>query len=764
MAVSAVLFARAGEAGQSAAAATSASQSAEASVPFDGPPAPEPPAVIARDGRGRVTVRAVRLTSQLQLDGRLDEVVYSSVPPMSDFIQQEPVEGAPATEKTEVWLLFDRDHVYISFRCWESRPERMVVNEMRRDDLNVFQNDHVAFVFDTFYDRRNAVEFVVNPIGGRIDGQITNERQFSGDWNPIWDVELARFEGGWTVEAAIPFKSLRYRLGHSQTWGFNVRRVSRWKNEWSYLTRIPNALGGMGIFQLSLAATVTGLEAPSGSKHVEIKPYAISSLTSDLGATPPMSNDLAADAGVDVKYGITQSLTADFTYNTDFAQVEADEQQINLTRFSLFFPEKREFFLENQGVFSFGGAGATNGGGGGSASETPILFYSRRIGLDQERVVPIQTGGRLTGRIGRYSLGALSIRSGEGELSRVPATTFSVVRLKRDVLRRSSIGAIAPGRSAGPGGPGGSGANAAVGVDGTFAFFDSLAINMYWAQTHTDSLSDKDTSYRAQLDYGGDRYGVQLERLVVGDRFNPEVGFVRRRDIRRSFGQFRFSPRPRAIPAVRRFSSTASLAYVENGAGRLDTRDWEGEFEIEFQNSDRFFIAYRDSYEFLPQPFAIVPAVTLPIGGYGYATGRIGFNFGRQRPWSGNVSVEHGTFYTGDMTAISVSQARASLTPQLSIAPIYSVNKVNLVEGSFTTHLAGARVTHTMTPRMFASALVQYHSGARSLSSNVRFRWEYQPGSEVFVVYNDQRDTLRRGFPDLASRALIVKINRLLRF
>ncbi len=724
--------------------------------------APASRAVIAGDSRGGASVRAVRLPSPLRLDGHLDETIYASVPPMSDFIQQEPVEGATATERTEVWLLFDNDHVYVSFRCWESRPERMVVNEMRRDDMNVFQNDHVAFVFDTFYDRRNAVEFVVNPIGGRMDGQITNERQFSGDWNPIWDVELGRFEGGWTLEAAIPFKSLRYRPGRSQTWGFNVRRVNRWKNEWSYLTRIPNALGGLGIFQMSLAATVTGLEAPPGSKHLEIKPYAISSLTSDLAAKPAISNDLAGDVGVDVKYGITQNLTADLTYNTDFAQVEADEQQINLTRFSLFFPEKREFFLENQGVFTFGGAGTTGGGGGGgTASETPILFYSRRIGLEGARAVPIQAGGRVTGRIGRYSLGALSIRSAEEPVARVPATTFSVVRVKRDLLRRSSIGAIVTGRSVGQEYKG---SNVAVGVDGTFAFFDNFAINTYWAQTPTEDLAGKDTSYRAQLDYAGDRYGVQIERLVVGDRFNPEIGFLRRKDIRRSFGQLRFSPRPRGIPAVRKLSWTGSLAYVENDAGRVEARDWDGSFEIEFQSSDRFVVGYRDSYEFLPLPFRIVPRITLPIGGYGFAIARVGFNFGRQRRLGGNVLAERGSFYTGQRTAISVSQGRVSLTPQLSIAPTYSVNTVDLVEGAFTTHLAGARVTHTMTPRMFVSALMQYHSGTRSLSSNVRLRWEYRPGSELFVVYNDQRETLAGGFPDLASRALIVKINRLLRF
>ena len=352
---------------------------------FDGPPQPVPPATISRDVAGRATIRAVRLTAPLQLDGQLDEALYTSVPSISDFIQAEPQAGAAATEKTEVWVSFDRDNVYVSFRCWESRPDRLVATEMRRDGSAIFGGDDSAlFMFDTFYDRRNSVNFTVNPLGGRMDGQVANESQYSGDWNPIWNVRTGRFEGGWTVEAAVPFKSLRYRPGRAQMWGFNARRFNRWKNELSYVTRIPAARANTGHQLASLAATLVGLEAPAGSRNLEVKPYTTANLTSDVIATPPTSNALGSDVGVDVKYGITQNLTTDFTYNTDFAQVEADEQQVNLTRFSLFFPEKREFFLENQGLFGFGGVPVTR-----AAGDVPILFYSRRIGLHQGRRVPI---------------------------------------------------------------------------------------------------------------------------------------------------------------------------------------------------------------------------------------------------------------------------------------------------------------------------------------------------------------------------------------
>ena len=362
---------------------------------IDGPPAPQPPDVISRDPAGRATVRAVRVGDALTIDGILAERVYQEVPAVSDFIQQEPIEGAPATERTEAWVLFDDDNIYVSGRCWDSAPEsRWIANEMRRDSPNLAQNEFIDFLFDTFYDRRNAVEFTVNPLGGRMDGQITDERSYNLDWNPIWEVRTGRFENGWTFEAAIPFKSLRYRPGPAQVWGLNIQRSVRWKNELSSLTPLPASRGLASMAQISLAATLVGLEVPArGSRTLELKPFVTGDLTSDRMATPAVSNAVDGDIGLDVKYGITQNLVADVTLNTDFAQVEADEQQVNLTRFSLFFPEKREFFLENQGLFAFGGAGAGLFGGGGS---TPVLFYSRRIGLEDGREVPLDVGGRLT--------------------------------------------------------------------------------------------------------------------------------------------------------------------------------------------------------------------------------------------------------------------------------------------------------------------------------------------------------------------------------
>jgi hypothetical protein len=281
---------------------------------------PAPPAVIARNSDGHATIRAVRLDEPLYLDGELREGIYQKVPPIADFIQQVPTDGAPATEKTEVWVMFDNESIYVGARCWDSAPpSEWVADEYRRDLIR--QNDTFGVAFDTFLDRRNGFAFYTNPVAARADYVITEEAA-NFDWNPVWDVQIGYFEGGWTVELEVPFKSLRYGPGIDQIWGIQLRRVIRRKNEWAYLNRVPpSAAGPYGFTRISFGGTLVGLQAPVGSKNFEVKPYAIARLTTDRRAEPPISNEGDADFGIDVKYGVTANLTADFTYNPDFAQV-----------------------------------------------------------------------------------------------------------------------------------------------------------------------------------------------------------------------------------------------------------------------------------------------------------------------------------------------------------------------------------------------------------------------------------------------------------
>ena len=745
---------------------------------IDGPPPPIPPAVIRRDERGRATIRAIRLTERIRLDGQLDEQIYYTVPAITDFIQQSPDEGAPATERTEAWIMFDQDNIYAAARIWDSAPpSEWVANEMRRDTRQLRQNETFAVVLDTFYDRRNGVAFYTNPLGAIADFALTNEGNPNSDWNPVWDVRTGRFEGGWTVEMEIPFRSLRYRPGPAQVWGIQLRRNVRRKNEWTYITPLPISAGSGpgGIFRVSEAATLVGLDVPSGSKNLEIKPYGIGGFNTDVNTTPPTTNDGDGDFGLDVKYGITQNLTADLTYNTDFAQVEVDEQQVNLTRFNLFFPEKREFFLEGRGIFDFARGGAVGGfggalrrtGGGGffGGGNAPTIFYSRRIGLQGGAVVPIVGGGRVTGKIGAFDIGALSIQTDDEVSSGAEMTNFTVVRLKRDLLRRSSVGAIFTNRSISVVGDG---SNQAYGADATFSFYDNVSLLGYAAKTQTPGINSEDTSYQGRFDYAGDGYGFQAEHLLVEDNFIPEVGFLRRDNFRRTYTRGRFSPRPRSFDAIRQFRAEGSFDYIEAAdTGIVETRQSQLGFSTEFENSDQIGISVADNYEFLIEEFEPAPGVVFPIGGYGFRDVEATYSLGAQHRVVGRLTARIGEYFNGDIKTVGYSQGRVELTQQFSLEPSISFNWIDTPVGSFRTDLLVSRVNYTFTPRMFLSGLIQYNSSSDTVSNNLRLRWEYSPGSELFVVYTEDRDTdpLRPDrYSELRNRGFVVKVNRLFRF
>src|SRR5262245_51353239 len=617
---------------------------AQSSRVIDGPEAPVAPAVITRDDHGKVTIRAIKLESPLHVDGKLDEDVYEREQPFGGFIQVVPRYGDEQSERTDVWVMYDDHNMYVSCRCWDSAPpDRWIANELRRDTNQLRQNDQIGVMFDTFYDRRSGFLFYTNPLGARADYSVVDEGGSNTDWNPVWESKAGRFEGGWTVEMAIPFKSLRYRAGPNQVWGIQLRRAVRRKNEWAYLTPVPQILAGPQAFnRISAGGTLVGLDLPPAGKNLELKPYAISRVTSDRVRTPPLINDVAGDLGGDVKYGITANLTADFTVNTDFAQVEIDEQQVNLTRFSLFFPEKRDFFLEGRGILDFarGGAGAQMGQA--QTTDTPYLFYSRRIGLNKGRIIPIDFGSRATGKIGKYGVGVMNIQAGDETVSATDPTNFTVVRVKRDVLRRSAIGAMVTNRSVSTVAPG---SNQAYGVDGAFSFFQNVNTGGYWARTETAGVSGGDQSYQGRFDYSADRYGARAEFLSVDKNFNPEVGFTRRTDIKRSFGQLRFSPRPAKIKTVRKFTGDASLEYVLSGGGSVESRVQNVHFGTEFESSDMASVEVTRNYELLVQPFAVAGStVTIPRGGYNFADMVASYTLGAQRPVSGTISIQTGHY------------------------------------------------------------------------------------------------------------------------
>ena len=758
-------------------------------VTIEGPPPPPAPDVINRDDEGRVTLRAVRTAEPLRIDGELNEAFYRNTAPISNFIQSLPNEGAAPSERTEAWVAFEGSNVYVSARLWDSAPESAwVANEMRRDAPSIELNDQFGVFLDTYYDRRNGVGFFVNPLGGFSDLQITNEEDANFDWNPITEIRTGRFDGGWTVEMAIPFRSLRYRSGRDQVWGIQMRRSIVRRNEWNYLTFLPISVarnGPPGAQRVSSYGTLVGIEPPPPSRNLEVKPYAISGLETDLTADPQISNDGYADVGLDVKYGMTENLTADFTLNTDFAQVEVDEQQVNLTRFNLFFPEKREFFLEGRGIFEFGNGGRGPGGRGGGGPpgrssisssgrgrgarsiSAPTLFYSRRIGLQSGAPVSILGGGRVTGKVGSFQVGAVGIRTDEEPAVGAKSTTFSVLRVRRDILARSSVGVLFEDRSKSSLASGGS--NQAYGVDATFVFLENLQIFGYYAKTRTDGLEGKNESYRARIGYRGEVWSASVERVLVGENFNPEIGFVRRSDFRETNLFGRFSPRLASVSSIRRLTFAGVFGRIENERlGFLESRRLGGRFEIEFENSDWLTLNVTDLFERLTEDTSVSGA-PMPAGRYPFRDVELTYFFGPHRRASGNLSLTKGSFYSGDVVSVGISRGRIEVLPQLSLEPSIEFNWIDLPElqafdGQFNQHVVRTRITYSLSPRSFLSGLVQYNSGSDTFSTNVRLRWEWAPGSELFIVYTEDRNTeVLDRWSELSNRGLVIKVNRLLR-
>jgi hypothetical protein len=745
---------------------------------IDGPPAPVAPATITRDAANRATVRAIKLSAPLKVDGVLDEDVYKREQPFGGLVQAAPNYGAPSTEKSEIWVMYDDKYMYVTCKCYDAAPpEQWIVNEKRRDTGGLRNNEHIGVLFDTFYDRRSGFAFYTNPLGARADYSVIDEGGSNTDWNPVWTSKTGRFDGGYTVEMAIPFKSLRYRAGPNQVWGIQIRRSIRHKNEWTYLTPVPRILAGpQALNRVSAGGTLVGLDLPASGANIEIKPYGISRVFSDYLRTPKIVDRKRGELGGDVKYAVTPNLTADLTLNTDFAQVEVDEQQVNLTRFNIFYPEKRDFFLEGRGIFDFarGGTGVSNSG----SADLPYLFYTRRIGLNGSTVVPINAGGRLTGKLGPWAIGAMNIGTEDDAPSLYKATNFSVFRLKRDVLKRSAVGVMATSRNVATTGVG---SNDAFGADGTFQLSQELWMSTYWAATRTRDQVAGDlsgNSYQGLVDWSPDKYGAHVEYLAIDKNFDPQVGFRRRADINRSFASLRYSPRPKHIKSIRKFTWTGSGEYIENSAGDVDGRSVTGSFGTEFENSDVLTFSGTSVYEMLKAPFtpAGSPAA-IPAGGYTYPSATVSYQFGAQRKVSGMLAVQAGEFYDGTIKSVTFGASGGNMTPariallkSLAVEPTISFTRIERSAGNFTTRLARTRVDYAFSPLMFVSALLQYSSADRAFSTNLRYRWEYAPGSELFLVYTDERDMTPDSFvpqPTVTgtrNRAFVVKVNRLFRY
>lgn len=706
------------------------------------------PADPSPSSNGQKILRATRIATPIQLDGELSESVWEEAESAEQFVQAEPYEGKPATERTEVKVLYDAANLYVGVYCYDQEPSKILISSVK-EDFNPRNSDSFEVILDTFQDGRNGYLFITDPVGDKRDAQVTDEgRNVDADWDTVWDVRAQSNGDGWTAEMVIPFKSLSFnRRRVEQVWGINFSRGIRRKNEIAYWSPVPRRYD---ISRLSLAGELQGLEEIQRGRNLRVKPFVVSDLNQyfrrdSVGAT--------LDGGVDAKYSVTPSLTLDLTFNTDFSQVEVDEQQINLTRFPLFFPEKREFFLENSGIFQLGDIPLERGP---DRSKETQLFFSRRIGLSESgEPIPIWGGARLSGRIGKYSLGLLSMQTKDTRDH--PGNNFVVARLRRNILTNSDFGALFVSRRASAG----KDFNRTFGVDGNFRFWQNLTVNSYLAKTQTDGLRGHNRAEKISTEWRDNRLRFQLMYSGVGENFHPEVGFTQRRGVRYLRNRTDVRLRPRGNSIIREFSPHFQIEHHLDTENRtVSKHNHYAPLQLYFHNSGTIELSYNADFDRLQRPFPVRSNITIPPGGYQFAQWQLEASSDSSRKLSGNLDLRKGGYYSGNLTAISVG---GTFRPhyRFSVQGSYSRNRVTLQEGAFTTHLIRSRIHYAFSTRMFLDALLQYNSDRNQISSNLRFDFIHHPLSDLFLVYNEQRDTSGAGKTD---RALVLKYTHLLSF
>lgn len=717
-------------------------------------------------------VRAVRVATPPELDGLISEEVWDSIPPATDFVQQNPDEGAPSTQRTEVRIGFDDSNLYFGVICFDTEPERIVVTQNRRDG-SLEDTDSVQLLIDAYNDGQNAFVFGTSPTGIEFDAQVTKAGQTRGsgggparagggagaqragaaafnlNWDAVWNVRSQITERGWESEIVIPFRTLRYRPGSDQTWGLNISRNIRRRNELSFWSPVSRAFQ---FSQIELAGKLHGVEART-HRNLKLLPYVIGGVSQDFRRAEGRS-DTEIDGGLDVKYSLTPGLTLDATVNTDFAQVEVDDVQINLTRFDLFFPEKRPFFLENSGFFEFG-----------SPREVEI-FFSRRIGLDENRQeVPIDAGGRVSGKMGKYQVGFLNMQTRHAE-GRAPANNYAVGRVSRELPNRSSIGVIGVNRQSVGDLEGIGGYNRTFGADANIGIGKYANWFTYVAGTQTPGLEGESHAYSSRLDFDDATHRISVSYLEVGGNFNPEVGFVRRVKFRKPSASYRYT----YYPKKGAWRSIEPHAFFQNWY-TLGTNDKESGFEhyhldSRLQNGGRLGLAYNRNFERISRPFLVFPGVTIPIGRYQFGETIANFQSDPSATLFGGGTFAVGNFYSGDITALSLTggvRKGQNLTWTFS----WSRNNIDLPVGAFNTDLASLRFNWSITPKSYFQTLSQFSNRTNQLSHNIRLGLLSTSSTGLFVVYN--AGMLMRDYVDphsverrIETQAFFVKFNYLL--
>jgi hypothetical protein len=699
---------------------------------------------------------AVRAETLPVVDGDvLGDPAWAAVPPLTAFWQTTPVEGAPASERTEVHILYTADTLYFGVVCRDSDPAGIIVNGSRRDSP-LDETDAFQIILDTYRDRQNGFVFGTNPAGLEYDGQVTNEGQgggasapgaaggslsgFNRNWDAAWTVKTRSGDFGWSAEFAIPFQTLRYGRGRGREWGLNFQRNVRRRNESSFWAPLPRQYD---LFRLSRAGTLAGLEPPP-QRNLKLLPYVLGATTRAYDGP----RDTTADAGGDLKWSVRPSLALDATVNTDFAQVEVDEQQVNLDRFSLFYPEKRPFFLENAGLFTLGSPGEVD------------LFFSRRIGIGPSgEVVPIAGGARLSGKLGGWNVGLLDMQTRTGA-TEVPANNFAVARVSRELPNRSRVGAILVNREGtGARSPAGD-HNRTFGADGRWGIGRYGALEGYLAKTSTPGLSGRDHAFNLGASLSAPAWEVNAEYTEVGEHFNPEAGFLARRDFRKPEGVVMHRRRVSDFLGLLEVRPHVSYRGYWKPGGFQESGFLHVDNHLEWKSGWEAHTGINFTREGVLQPFEIYPGVVVPPGTYDHREAMLVGITNQGAPLSFETRVTLGGFFGGSRVS-ATSALRGRIGEAFNSSVDFVRNDVSLAAGRFVTNLVRMRLSYSFSTRLYLQALLQYNDVIDNWSTNLRFGWLHAANTGLFVVYNENRDTERDPLGlGVRDRTVTIKFSR----
>ena len=692
--------------------------------------------VIARP---RPFATAWRAEQAITIDGILDEPVWQQAEPLTGFVQAEPLEGQPASERTVVRLLYDDEAVYVGVMLESSDSGQIIVTDTSRD-ANLAQMDSFEVIFDTFHDRQNGFVFGTNAAGAEFDAQVRSQGGLDESWDASWDVRSQRLENGWCAEFRIPLRTLRY--GPSpQVWGMNLMRNIHRRRERVYWAPLPRTYD---LSRLSSAGVLRGLELRA-PQNFKVLPYVTASANRNY--TPGAETVRRGEWGADAKIGLTGSLNLDLTYNTDFAQVEVDDEQINLTRFNLRFPEKRPFFLENSGLFTVG------------QGRDLDLFFSRRIGIGEGgSLVPIKGGARLSGKAGGFNVGALNIQT--EQTGKIAANNFSTLRVSRDLPSRSVLGAIFVNRTATGGLAGSEDWNRTYGLDGRVGLGERLTVSGFAARTATPGREGRQYAYNASSEYDDGQHRIFFDYGLTGKDFNPEAGFVRKPGgYRRMRMGWYETMRQHYISEMGFREFLPHISYTRfdylDGAG---IQNAEMHVDNHFDWESGYFLspALNTTWEGLKEPFEVYPGVVVPPGNYRSPRFTLRINTDRRKWLFGRVQWDIGGFLSGNQNTI-LQQVIVRQGGKFAVDATWARRDIDLPQGAFVTNLGNMRVTYNVTPSVSAQSLIQYNDRTDRWSMNLRFHWLGTAGTGFFVVYNDTESLNGMG---PVNRAFIVKYVR----